>query len=124
MDKQIYREEILEHYRNPQNFYKLKNATMHASLNNPLCGDSLTVYIYIEKTKIKEVSFQGEGCAVSIAAASMMSSAIKEKKVKTVLKMSNDKVLDFLNLKLTPTRQKCALLFFEALRVAIRKADK
>jgi nitrogen fixation protein NifU and related proteins len=77
---ELYQQVILEHNKNPKNFKKLENATHHAEGYNPLCGDHLTVYLHINKDNIMEdISFEGEGCAISKSSASMMTAGLKGK---------------------------------------------
>jgi nitrogen fixation NifU-like protein len=77
--KALYQEVIIDHNRHPQNFHKLDDATAVAEGFNPLCGDRLTVYIKREDDKIADVSFEGSGCAISVASASLMTEHLKGK---------------------------------------------
>ncbi len=76
---ELYQEVILDHNKNPRNFREMKDANRIAEGNNPLCGDQLTLYLRIENNVIKDVSFIGQGCAISKASASMMTEAVKNK---------------------------------------------
>lgn len=76
---ELYQQVILDHNKKPRNFRKLETANHSAEGYNPLCGDQLTVYINVENDAVKEVSFEGSGCAISKAAASMMTQAVKGK---------------------------------------------
>ena len=85
---ELYQQVIIEHNKNPKNFKKLNNATHTAEGYNPLCGDHLTVYLHInDKNTIDDVSFLGDGCAISRASASMMTSSIKGKTVEEAQKL-------------------------------------
>lgn len=75
----LYQEVILDHNKKPRNYHKLENANRTAEGHNPLCGDQLTVYMQLEDDVIKELSFEGSGCAISKAAASMMTQSVKGK---------------------------------------------
>lgn len=75
----LYQQVILDHNKKPRNFHKLETANHSAEGYNPLCGDQLTVYLNVENDAVKEVSFEGSGCAISKAAASMMTQAVKGK---------------------------------------------
>jgi nitrogen fixation NifU-like protein len=75
----LYQEVILDHNKRPRNFQKLETANRSAEGFNPLCGDQITVYLLIEDSVIKDISFQGSGCAISKASASMMTAALKGK---------------------------------------------
>ena len=76
---ELYQQVILDHHKKPRNFRKLENANHSAEGYNPLCGDHLTVYLDVEGDAVKEVAFEGSGCAISKAAASMMTQAVKGK---------------------------------------------
>jgi nitrogen fixation NifU-like protein len=76
---ELYQQVILDHNKKPRNFHKLENANRSAEGYNPLCGDQLNVYLHVEDDRVKEVSFEGSGCAISKASASMMTQAVKGK---------------------------------------------
>jgi len=76
---ELYQQVILDHNKKPRNFRKLESANHSAEGFNPLCGDQLTVYLKLENDAVKEISFEGSGCAISKAAASMMTQAVKGK---------------------------------------------
>ena len=76
---ELYQQVILDHNKKPRNFHKLENANRSAEGFNPLCGDELKVYLQVEDDQVKEVSFEGSGCAISKASASMMTQAVKGK---------------------------------------------
>jgi nitrogen fixation NifU-like protein len=75
----LYQETILEHNRRPRNFRELEHATGHAEGRNPLCGDQVTVWVRVEDDRVAEVTFRGQGCAISKASASLMTAAIAGK---------------------------------------------
>lgn len=77
--RELYQEVILDHYRKPRNFKKLETATRIMVGNNPMCGDQLAVYVEMDGERIRDISFQGTGCAISLASASMMTAALKGK---------------------------------------------
>lgn len=77
--RELYQEVILDHYKKPRNFRKLDTANRVVAGNNPLCGDQLTVYLEMDGDVIRDISFQGKGCAISVASASMMTAALKGK---------------------------------------------
>ena len=79
--RELYQEVILDHSRKPRNFHELENANHKAEGYNPLCGDRLTLYLDIERDKVKDISFTGSGCAISKASASMMTAALKGKSI-------------------------------------------
>ncbi|MCR4324069.1 MAG: iron-sulfur cluster assembly scaffold protein [Candidatus Curtissbacteria bacterium] len=112
----LYREEILEHWQNPLNFGVMRGADLVVDQVNPLCGDELTLFFKINKGKIADISFIGNGCAISIASASILSDNVKGKSVRTVSKLIGDDVLEMLGGPVAPARLKCAFLALEALR--------
>lgn len=119
----IYREIILDHFKNPRNFGKLKNPSASFSLYNSACGDKITIDIVIKNKEqttdnkiINEIKFTGEGCAISIASASMLTEKVMGRNIIDVAKMNTEEVLKMLGINLTPTRLKCALLPLEVLQ--------
>ena len=76
---ELYQQVILDHYKRPRNFHKLPDANRTAAGNNPLCGDEITVYLHLDGEVIQDISFEGAGCAISKASASMMTAALKGK---------------------------------------------
>jgi nitrogen fixation protein NifU and related proteins len=77
--RDLYQEVILDHTKKPRNFHKMEAATNSAKGHNPLCGDRLTVYLKLENDIVKDISFEGSGCAISTASASMMTESLKGK---------------------------------------------
>lgn len=117
----LYRELILEHFNNPQNYGVLKNAEVDVAQVNPLCGDEIRITAQIKNQKIKDVAFTSSGCAISKAYASLFTEMIKDKKVSVVRKMKPDAVLKNLKVCLTPARLKCALLAYFTLQKGLNK---
>lgn len=112
----IYQENILDHYHNPRNFGTLKDASNSLSLDNPSCGDSLSLSLIIEENKISQIVFMGSGCALSIAGASLLTEYAKGKNVEEMTQFSRDDMLKLLGIDIGPARLKCALLSWEALQ--------
>lgn len=110
MSMDYYREYILDHYRNPRNYGTLEHPDVHAEDSNPLCGDQLGIDIQIEGDKVTKVRFQGRGCAISQASASMLSEMIEGKTVPEVVALGKNDVLDALGISISPARTKCAFL--------------
>lgn len=107
----IYRDAILAHYHQPRNWGRLKNYDCKAEADNPLCGDSLIVYLKLDaQKKIKEIKFYGAGCAIAIASASMLSEKLIGQSQSTIKKMSETDILALLKINLSPIRLKCAML--------------
>jgi nitrogen fixation NifU-like protein len=115
MAMDYYREYILDHYRNPRNYGVLEKPDVHAEDTNPLCGDQLAIDLLIENDLVKEVRFQGRGCAISQASASMLSEMIEGHTVEEVIQLGKNDVLDALGISISPARTKCAFLSLRVL---------
>jgi len=111
----MYREELLDHYRYPRNFGTLASATVKQREFNPLCGDDITVQVAINDGAIKDVKFIGHGCAISIAAASMLTDEVKGKKIAD-LTFDKEFIMKLLKIPISPGRVQCATLALGALR--------
>ncbi len=110
-----YQEQILEHYKDPLNFGLLPDANYVRKEYNPTCGDQFTFSLRVNAAGVVDgVGFEGEGCAVSTAAASLLSEALKGMPLDSVLQLQPQVVLDLLGIELGPTRLKCALLPLQA----------
>jgi len=120
----IYREEILEHYKNPRNFGILPNATQHRRETNASCGDLVEIYLRIVKTHgenvIEEVKFEGQGCALMIASASKLTEELKGKKISDAEKINKNKIMSIIGIEATTAREKCVMLPF----IAVNKIFK
>ncbi len=116
----LYQDHILDHYHNPRHFGLLENPTYQAEALNPTCGDKLTVSLKVEDTTVTAVGFEGEGCAISIASASLLYDTLPGTKVVSLLEKEPSEVLSMLGLAISPGRMKCALLSLEALKKALR----
>jgi nitrogen fixation protein NifU and related proteins len=115
----LYRDEILEHYRNPHNFGILDNPTTAKEGANPLCGDRITLMLGIgDDGYVYDVAFTGRGCAISQASASMLTDEIKGKSLDEISHLGRQDVLDNLGIEISPARLKCAMLSLETLRDA------
>jgi nitrogen fixation NifU-like protein len=119
----FYRENILDHYRNPRNAGGLDTPTVSAEGVNPLCGDELAVELLVEDGIVTDVRHRGRGCAISQASASMLSEAIKGRTVSEVAGMGREEMLDELGIPLTPVRLKCAMLPVYVVRSALSELD-
>jgi len=115
----LYKEHILELYKEPHNFGSLASETHTKHKNNPICGDEITVHIIVSKERISDIRFDGRGCAISIASASMVTDAVKGKTIEQVRAMNQQDILDLLNIPVGSARMKCALLCLEAIKDAL-----
>lgn len=120
----LYREEILDHYKNPRNFGKLDKFDTRVFEVNTLCGDNIELFLKFSGNKIKDVSFRSLGCAISTASASLLTEKIKGKTVGEALKLTEKDVLELIGGIITSLRLKCAYLPFFALRKALLSAKK
>jgi nitrogen fixation NifU-like protein len=114
----LYRDYILEHYKNPRNFGELDPHDLEWHDHNPLCGDELGVHLVVEDGVIKELRFHGQGCAISQAAASITSEDLVGMPVEDIPKLDAEWVIDQLGIDISPTRRKCALLSLKVMRGA------
>ena len=138
---EIYKEVILDHYKNPRNKREMPEAELSCSKNNPLCGDEITVFVHEEDGKIAAVSFQGAGCSISQSSASMMTEAISGKPVDDAKRLAEefrgmmagelepdeDEFGDLVALKGVvkyPIRIKCAVLAWDVLQEALAGAGR
>lgn len=140
--RDLYQEVIFDHNRNPRNFYRMDGANRTAEGFNPLCGDRLTLYLKVEDGRIAEVSFQGSGCAISTASASLMTEALKGLSIEEADRMfhgfhdlitqehGGDVTVDLGKLEVLsgvrefPTRVKCATLAWHTLNAALEDKDE
>lgn len=116
----LYRDEILEHYRHPHNFGTLAEPDLVHEGSNPLCGDRITLMLGIgEGDTVQQVAFTGRGCAISQASASMLTDEIKGKPIAELARLGRADVLETLGIEISPARLKCALLSLDTLRRAL-----
>jgi len=140
---ELYQQVILDHNKKPRNFRKLENANRSAEGFNPLCGDQLKVYLHVEDDQVKEVSFEGSGCAISKASASMMTQAVSGKTKAEAETLFNEfhrmatgeldeeseanhlgKLTIFAGVRDFPARVKCATLSWHTMHAALNNEVK
>jgi nitrogen fixation NifU-like protein len=117
----LYREVILDHYKNPRGHGVIDDADAVAEGQNPLCGDEVSIAIAFDGDRIADVKFQGRGCAISQASTSMLMDMVKGRTAEEVAAMSRDELLEEVGIPLSPVRLKCALLGLGVLKVALHK---
>jgi nitrogen fixation protein NifU and related proteins len=135
--KDLYRDVIVDHNRHPRNFGKLDPADAHADGHNPLCGDQLTIYVNLDGDRIRETKFEGSGCAISVASASLLTEAVKGKSRQEVKALFDDvhalltqhdagvdapklgKLAALSGVREFPARVKCASLCWHTLNAAL-----
>jgi nitrogen fixation NifU-like protein len=140
--KDLYRDVIVDHNRNPRNFGKLDPSDAHADGHNPLCGDRLTIYANLDGDRLQEVKFEGSGCAISVASASLLTEAVRGKTLPEFEHLFEDvhslltehessvdpgklgKLAALSGVREFPARVKCASLCWHTLRAALQHADK
>jgi nitrogen fixation NifU-like protein len=142
--RELYQEVILDHNKRPRNFGVLEEATHRADGHNPLCGDLLSVYVVIDGDEVKDVRFEGSGCAISTASASLMTEAIKGKSREEAEVLFQDfhelltgdpseageassqlgKLAVFSGVREFPVRVKCATLAWHTLKSALEGSDE
>ena len=122
----LYREVILDHYKNPRGHGVIEDADAEAEGQNPLCGDEVSIYVVFgeDGETIDEVKFSGRGCAISQAATSMLMEMTKGRTAQQVAELDKDELLAEIGVPLTPVRLKCAMLGLTTLKLALHKAHK
>lgn len=139
--RELYQEVILDHHRRPRNCRRIEGATRHVEGHNPLCGDRVTVYVKVDGDRLQDVAFEGSGCAISTASASMMTEALKgrtlveaERTFQAFHRMLTSdaddgpgqlgKLAAFGGVRQFPLRVKCATLAWHTLHAALEGADQ
>ncbi len=116
----MYREHILELYKSPSNFGTLENPTHEATEYNSVCGDEITVQLIVKNNIIKDAQFSGSGCVISMVSASLLTNKIKGMRIEAIQKFNKGHILKLLEIKLNPSRVKCALLPLKAIKKSLK----
>jgi len=117
----LYREEILDHAANPRNWGKMENPSVEIEETNPLCGDEVVLDIILDGEQVREVGFEGAGCAIAIASSSMLTEKMRGKTKKELENLGEKEVLSWFGGSLTSSRRDCALLPLVALKKGLRE---
>ena len=112
----LYREQILDHYRNPRNHGTLDPNDGSFEDTNPLCGDRIRMDVRLDGDRIAEIRFSGRGCAISQASASMLTEMVEGQDVQTVRELTKEDLLEEIGIPISPARLKCALLPLKVLK--------
>jgi len=123
MSLDMYQEQVLDHYKRPRNFGELPGATATAHDVNPLCGDEVTMHLKVEDGRVADVRFQGRGCTISTAAASMLTAWVKGKTVEEALAVDRGHMERMLGIPVGASRVKCLMLGPHVLRLALGKGE-
>ncbi len=121
---QMYREVILDHYKNPRGHGAIADPDAHAEGQNPLCGDEVTISVKFgaDGDTIEEIGFEGRGCAISQAATSMLTEMVQGRKASEVAVLPKEELLEEIGIPLSPVRLKCAILGLGVLKVALHRS--
>ena len=122
MNMDYDRDYLLDHYHHPRNYGTLEQPDVHAEVVNPLCGDKLAMDMNIVDARIAAVRFQGRGCAISQATASILAEMLEGRSVQEVESLDQDTVLNVLGMPISPARTKCAFLSLEVVRSCLKQA--
>jgi nitrogen fixation protein NifU and related proteins len=115
----LYREEMLDHYKNPRNFKDIPNATHQAHAVNPLCGDEINISAVVENGIIKDIGFQSQSCSITMATASMVTEHLLNKSVDEINQLTPEKIQEMLGVELNTSRVNCAVVVVNALKQAV-----
>ena len=122
-EQEIYKENIIDHYKHPTNKSELQNYTHKHREINPLCGDDITLYLKVNKGKITEASFMGKGCAISQASISMLTEKIKDMPLSEAKNLKKEDILHMLGIPISFVRMKCALLSLKVLQKEVEETQ-
>ena len=121
---EMYKENIIDHYKHPRNCHELQDFTFQQKELNPVCGDEITLFLKITDNKVQAVSFIGQGCAISQASISLLTDYLKGKTFDEIKKISKETMFELLGIPISHTRMKCALLSLKALSEGLIKMEE
>jgi nitrogen fixation NifU-like protein len=124
LDRQAYIENLLDYYQNPRNKGRIEDATVSVSGGNPGCGDVVTMYVTIEDGKATHVSFEGQGCTISQAGASMVAEKYEGRPIEEIEQASTDDMIDEMGREVVISRVRCATVGIGTLKGAIQQYRK
>lgn len=120
----LYSEVLLDHFRRPRNYGSLADADVVHEEFNPLCGDRIRIELRLNGDAVAEVRFRGDGCAISIAAASLLTQMVQDSDVEEIERISPERMIAELQSDIKPARVQCALLALEALQAGLKEHRK
>ena len=120
----IYKENIIENYKNPKNFGTIKNPTFTLKGNNPLCGDIIQIQLSIKNNIIQDIKFNGQGCAISIASTSLLTEYLKGKNLNKIKKLNKDFMEKLIGVKISIGRIECLLLSLKTVNEVFKNEPK
>ncbi len=123
MSEEIYKQQIIDRYQSPRHQGELSHPTFEASLSNPLCGDQLHIQVMVNNHQVQGMTWQGEGCAISLAAADLLADKVVHLQVDQVQNLTPADMLSLLGIKLKPSREKCATLALDCVKAGLDKAE-
>ena len=124
MDEELYKENILDHYSHPRGKRQMADFTLKGEGVNANCGDELVLYLKLGNDKVTDISFTGTGCAISMAAASMLTEKLKGAEKEKLKTITPGDIYTMLRIRVSPSRSNCALLVYEALEHALKYEPK
>ncbi len=120
----MYRDNIIDHYQNPRNYGRMENPDIRLRELNPVCGDEIEIFVKLNSARIKEIKFWGKGCAISQAAASILTDEIKGKALREIKEITNERMIELLAIPVSPVRMKCAILALKTLEKGIYNHER
>jgi nitrogen fixation NifU-like protein len=117
----LYRDHILDHYKDPRNYGAMDDPDVRAEGQNPLCGDQLAIDLRVRDGLVADIRFHGRGCAISQAATSMLTEMVMGRPVAEVAELTREDIVEEVGIPLSPVRLKCALLGLGTLKVALNR---